>query len=81
MEEALDLSFDRLLTMMMMMMMSKQNTHTHTQNMQYLFLFHSNNGYANAPQCYVKHTWSDLFMHINPLAPELFFFNFSTSFI
>jgi len=27
--------------------------HTHIQNKQYLLLFHSNNGYANAPQCYV----------------------------
>jgi hypothetical protein len=30
---------------------------THTQNIKYLLLFHSNNGYANAIQCYVyKHT-------------------------
>ena len=26
---------------------------TNPQNKKYLFLFHSNNGYANAPQCYV----------------------------
>jgi hypothetical protein len=26
---------------------------THTQNMYYLLLFHGNNSYANAPQCYV----------------------------
>jgi len=26
---------------------------THTQNMYYLLLFHDNNGYANAPQCFV----------------------------
>jgi len=29
------------------------HTHTHTHNMYYLLLFHGNNGYANAPQCYV----------------------------
>jgi len=28
-------------------------TGTHTQNMQHLLLPHSNNGYANAPLCYV----------------------------
>jgi hypothetical protein len=28
----------------------------HTQNIQCLLLFHSNNGYANAPQCYVTRT-------------------------
>jgi len=34
---------------------------THTQNMQYLFLFHCNNGYANAPQCYVIRTLTVFF--------------------
>ena len=33
-------------------------THTHTQ---YLLLFHSNNGYANVPHCYVIHTLPVLF--------------------
>jgi hypothetical protein len=28
-------------------------THTHTHNISYLRLFHGNNAYANAPQCYV----------------------------
>jgi hypothetical protein len=27
---------------------------TQCQNMEYLLLFHGNNGYANAPQCYVN---------------------------
>ena len=30
----------------------------HTQNIQYLFIFHSNNGYSNAPQYYVIRTLS-----------------------
>ena len=40
------------------------HTHTHTQNIYYLF-FHSNNGYANAPQCYVIRTLSVLFHNMN----------------
>jgi len=32
------------------------HTHTHSLNMQYSLLFHYNNGYANAPQCYVIRT-------------------------
>ena len=31
-------------------------TRTHNTNMWYLLLFHSNNGYVNAPQCYVIRT-------------------------
>ena len=27
--------------------------HTHTHNVQYLWLFHSNNGYADVPHCYI----------------------------
>ena len=30
--------------------------YTHTQNMLQLLLFHSNNGYTNAPQCCIIHT-------------------------
>jgi len=36
-------------------------THTHPHNMQYLLLFHCNNGYKNAPQCYVIRTLPVLF--------------------
>ena len=36
-------------------------THTHTENMKYLLLFHSKNGYENAPQRYVKRTLPFLF--------------------
>jgi hypothetical protein len=35
--------------------------HTQSQNMWYLLLFHSNNGYANAPQYYVIRTLPFLF--------------------
>jgi len=34
--------------------------------MQYLLLLHGNNGYVNAPQCYVKHTHTpscDTYIH------------------
>ena len=34
-------------------------THTHT-NIKYLFLLHGSSGFVNAPQCYVKHTFSVL---------------------
>jgi len=34
---------------------------THTQNIQYLLLYYVNNGYANAPQCYVTRTLPVLF--------------------
>ena len=30
--------------------------HQHTKNMYYLFLYHHNNGYKNAPRCYVIRT-------------------------
>jgi hypothetical protein len=43
---------------------------THTQNIYYLLLFHSNNGYANEPQCYVVRTLPAVFAIIfsgNPL--------------
>ena len=43
---------------------TKPSASMHTQtNMQYLLLFHSNNGFANAPQCYVMRTLPVLFIH------------------
>ena len=36
---------------------------THTQNMQYLLLFHANNGWTNAPQCYVIRVLPVVFLH------------------
>jgi hypothetical protein len=39
-----------------------RNTHTHThRNMKYLLIFHSNNGYAKALQCYAVRTLPILF--------------------
>jgi len=40
------------------------HTRTHTQNMHCLF-FHSNNGYANVPQCYVIRTLPVLYHNTN----------------
>ena len=57
MEEALDLSFDRLLLLLlllMMMMMSKgKNKHT---TLNVYCSFHGCYGYDNPPQCYVLRT-------------------------
>jgi hypothetical protein len=40
---------------------------THTQNKKYLLLFHSSNGYTNAPQCYIICTLLILFVFSTPL--------------
>jgi len=40
---------------------TKERLRTHTQGMKYLLLFHINNSYANAPQCYVTHLLSCLY--------------------
>jgi len=37
------------------------HTHTHTHSEYVIQLSHSNNGYANAPQCYVTHALPVLF--------------------
>jgi hypothetical protein len=42
----------------------RTNTHTHT-HMRYLLLFHGNNGFVNAPQCYVIRALSVLFVCYN----------------
>jgi hypothetical protein len=39
-------------------------TDTHTQNTKYLLLFHGNNGYGNAFQCYVTFTLSVLHNYV-----------------
>ena len=38
---------------------------TDTQNMKYLLLFHCNNGYSNAPECYIIRTLLVLFFSSN----------------
>ena len=52
-------------------------THTHTvarthRNMQYLFLFHGNNGFMIAPQCYVIRTLPVLFLSLLVTMSQLF---------
>jgi len=38
-------------------MLDELSLQTHTQNMSHILLFHYNNGYTNAPQCYVIRTY------------------------
>ena len=42
---------------------TKARTETRPRNISYLFLFHCNNGYAKAPQCYVVRTLSVSFLY------------------
>ena len=39
--------------------------------MKYLLLFHGKNVYANAPPCYVMHTWPVLFNRLTPNDPYM----------
>jgi hypothetical protein len=59
---------------------ARAHTHTHPRacvrthrTIQYLLLFHDNNGFINAPQCYVIRTLPVLL--IIPLSPEAFLNN------
>jgi len=48
---------------------TKARIKIHNQNIQYLLFFHCNNGYANAPHCYVKRT---LYI-VHCTLPDMFF--------
>ena len=41
---------------------TKARIQTHTQNISYFLLFHCNNGYASAPQCYITRASSVSFL-------------------
>jgi hypothetical protein len=50
---------------------AQTHTTTHTHNMKYLLIFHSNNGFVNASQCYVIHTLPVLFRSIYSKWPTI----------